>query len=354
MIPLTSGQVQTALDRLLESCLRLIFEHSNLLTQWMPALLSFACTNKRRKIDRLGAHRIEQYATEYLIHEPSLQRFLDCGFNRYIIYRLIKRFLESVETSDPVAANIKDLLAAYDEVRSQLLESYKPLCYKTALQQRTPGIKISVEDMVQNMQQAVLYAIDRFDCQKGALTSFILGWMRHFSQSPEFSHTEGLAFNTTHFTRRQIARQKSGVRNIGRPLSNSVLNQLEPQQSAEAALLKDDSQQKLIQMLQRIDPHGILRLLHGVEETWTPLHQQQLEAAGRAPKSIPRVSQEFHKQPADSTPENKDVRTRRPSKTVQPERSRSRSNGKRVGKSSRLESNGKKVGYSPLFANRPK
>lgn len=316
MIPLTSGQVQDGLDNLLNFAISLVIENSTIVQNSMPALVSFAAIHKRRKIDRLGSHLILKHGTGFIVNGPTVKRYLACKFNRQITYQLVKQYLNATDkyipipgpnlkpeqeikktkssklkfnelsaTKDfdnvalyinPVRANVEDALNAYDTFRSELLASYTPLCCKEALLLRNKSsLPVSVDDLKQNLQQAVLYALDRFDSEKGALTSFIQQWMRHFFQSPEFGHSVGLAFNTSHFARRQIARKISGVQNIGYNLTPKALGSFQPIDSAEDELLKAQEKKLLVIMLQKIDPLGLLRTLHQVEEQWTPAHQEQ-------------------------------------------------------------------------------
>jgi hypothetical protein len=290
MVPLTSGQIQQTLDKLLNFAISLVIQNSKIVHNSMPALVSFAAVNKRRKIDRLGSNLVIHHGTAFLVNDPTPERYIACKFNRHITYMLIKQYLISTDQTAVdatrkkapefllIRVNVADALKAYDEFRAELLNGYTPLCFKEALLLNSKSsLPINIDDLVQNLKQAVLYALDRFDSEKGALTSFIQQWMRHFFQSPEFGHSVGLAFNTSHFARRQIARKTSAIQNVGYSLTPKILGTFQPLDSAEDTLVRQQDQKLLVMMLQKIDPLGLLRTLHQVEEQWTSAHQQQKE-----------------------------------------------------------------------------
>lgn len=251
--------------------------HTNVLQPHLSALLSWTIANNRRKI--ASAPKASQISClmNLLACKPEdrIVFYRDLKPDRYVTVELLERFLAAASEPSPdvpehrrtaLIDNARDAVEATRAFRNAVVRKYLSLCRQEVSKHRqNAAIPISQSDAEQNMVQAIIIALDKFDSEKGALTSYIKHWLKFLMQSPGFVHEVGLAYDIPHSYRKQVS--GAGNSNTGRKLTDKNLTFHLEQQQASSVAEESDAEIEMVRCLvQKADKTGILRLTTGISE----------------------------------------------------------------------------------------
>lgn len=305
-INLTGYQIVRILDGLLLLGVESMFKTTRFVELHIPSLLSWSVRNKRRKISS-AAKEVQVSALMNILvsNDPDekLKAYRSFRADRYITTGIMELFLkacegyrEAVQTGDTEKAESIErqmgchqcdalygavntvesaLKMAYD-FRNMIVNKYTGLCRQYASKVKAKAvIGVDERDLAQNLANAVIIAINKYDYRKGALTSYLVPWFRYLSQSPKFSHEMGLAYDIPHNYRSRI--RSDGKSNIGNALNDDTEETLESSQAAVTTSLENEQEEKrLLRILQIADPRGLVRLPLNIDEYVSEKHLRQM------------------------------------------------------------------------------
>lgn len=303
---LTGRQRMQILDGLTYLGIEAVFQTTTFIEPYLIGLLSWSIRNRRRKISNAPRELQASLLSNVLFsNDPGLKLrcFMAYKPDRYILVGLLRRFLEATEGYENedrrgqrrieravrskdsprlygAIRTVRDSLQMAMNFRNSIVEEYYLLCRQEANRLRTKSaIKVSEEDLTHNLVNGVILAIDKYDHDNGALTSYIRPWMRYLSQSPKFGHEQGLAYDIPHNHRMRIVQE--GRSNVGATIDEALENTLGHGNPTQDSLEHDEQANRLLRLLQLADPKGLMRLQMGVEEYLSERHKRlMLRQAG--------------------------------------------------------------------------
>jgi len=210
----TSAQYSEVLDRLLYESIDPIIRSSNYVDQWIAAILSWYACDARRKISNVGRNKLltlmmlfitsKDPETKILIlRSMRLERNLLSGIvtnwrtftsdYRRLSDSLfddkskkVALYLKQVEVSVLATGSIYGVISTvdfwfnhYTHFKDQLLEKYTRLALiKSKEFYVQTGHVLDLDDIIQIFMVSTSKAIDKYDVQKGSLTSYIQTWFK--------------------------------------------------------------------------------------------------------------------------------------------------------------------------------
>lgn len=307
---MTGEQIANTLDTILYSGVEALIYGTTFVDQHVMSITNWVCRNNRRRISS-HKHKGRQYTclTNFLHATSSkekLRYFTALRPDRYVCFGLLHKFLVAVgdyqtwydqeyrmkesntielqlgSTKDKlwsVIETVRDCLEQALNFRNYIVRKYIRLCKQEAAKlKRNSLIPISEKDLSQNLTQAVIISLDKYDWKKGALTTYIRPWLKYLSQSPEFGHEVGLAYDIPHNHKQNIS--SSGYNNIGLSAevlaANSDLERSELEDSVLSSLTDYEDELLIRKLLQRADPQGLIRLVLGLTENINSGHKRQM------------------------------------------------------------------------------
>lgn len=197
----------------------------------------------------------------------GIERYFGCQqFNLWHVYRHVKAYSD-----------------VFFEFRGAVVEQFMYLARKSAgyyYQNRTRDI--SFDDLLQNVLASIAKALDRYDAQKGALTSYINFWL--INAQAQDKHAEGLAYDVPNSTKVNQASGKNTNVNFAVSLTKPMGEELTledtlvsqeptPEQHYEQA----EQENLLLILIKCADVGGIFRLTNGLKEVFLPNELKQMQ-----------------------------------------------------------------------------
>lgn len=210
----TSAQYSEVLDRLLYESIDPIIRSSNYVDQWIAAILSWYACDARRKISNVGRNklltlmmvfitskdpetkililrimRLERnllsgIVTNWRTFTSDYRRLSDSLFDDKS--KKVALYLKQVEVSVLATGSIYGVISTvdfwfnhYTHFKDQLLEKYTRLALiKSKEFYVQTGHVLDLDDIIQIFMVSTSKAIDKYDVQKGSLTSYIQTWFK--------------------------------------------------------------------------------------------------------------------------------------------------------------------------------
>lgn len=299
---LTGGQIQRILDYLLLSALNPLVTKSSVVDNILPKILTNILMDKRRKISALpfdtAVSRLSM-AINSLGSDRKKAFLIISGLKieRNVWNDLIMRFLEGRKKyqslfSDPSSENQKEIarleqyygstgnlfsvfnhvdsfFSHYSKFRSMIISQYINKSHKYAHKFDDGDSTISHQDLTQSLLISVSKGIDKYDCESGALSSYLGYWMLNTSASMSSSFTNTtLAFDIPTSYRQRIARKETIDINYANCLS--TLDTEVPANSSSRSLeerhMDNDSMARMLELIKKADTDGVYRLSNGISE----------------------------------------------------------------------------------------
>lgn len=318
---LTGGQIQNILDELIYCSLAPLIRTSKAFDLQVVYLLGMTAKNRKRKLSALDRTVFISTLCHCLITndaEKKISLLSEAKIERSFVYNFVVKFLESTNdyielyraqmlatTSQKlvinqklraiesnVGADLKTLYTSINEARSYLelayefrnniVKNYLRHAYKQARafcanKQNTTDFNC----VYQNFLTSIIKAVDKYDCSKGALTSYINFWILNAqtTNNSEHGHEYGIAFAIPQLQRKAMAMDKN---HAGSNFSVSIDAKITTVEGMSTALkdnivgcrgLDDDMEQRqeentVQHLIKAIDKKGLARLYLGIDETY--------------------------------------------------------------------------------------
>lgn len=317
---LTSGQIQTVMDRLLYKALEPVILYTNLFDSQLIYLLALVTRNKKRKVSSLNRNVVLEILVKALACDnptDKLELIRKLRLERSFIHVFLKRFVDSktnflglyqaymvnpserkrmsakmqpyINSSGCISkqdyylaivltsSNLELFYTYFDSV----VAKYYKLCYSKArsLQEMNPNNNYDYFDIVQNLRRKTVIALNKYDASSGALTAYIKWWMYNSVTSSSSEHEYGLAYTIPQNHKNKMS-GANGAMNFSVSMDTSVhdedgdecslhniLNAETPELDDEAA--SEHLLDKLYLIVKAADPLGIARLSMDIPEVFT-------------------------------------------------------------------------------------
>lgn len=328
---MTSGQIETVMDTLLNECLTEVVEATDVFDVQLAYLLSLVTSNKKRKPynaesrDRAITLLIKAMGSP---REKKMEFIRELKIERSFVYIFLSRIVEQfhakycllyrkfVATKDHrVQAqcakqldvyvqlfgaesrsalfvclnNVAELLPVFLEYFHSVVNDFYRLCVQQAnfYVETNRGLHYDTKDAQQNFLRNVIIAINKYDSSRGALVSYVKWWILNAQTCNSAEHEYGIAYTIPQTQRKKLAsKQDQSFVNF----SVSLEAQSDPD-AAETPLhdrVSDDIDladevdgqrraEKLGLLIKRIDPVGIARLTMDVKEYFTAEEKRQMQ-----------------------------------------------------------------------------
>lgn len=130
------------------------------------------------------------------------------------ILAIENNFKVSRNKISPIYAWTSNYSSAYFRYKRYILEKYYRFSYKEAVNSsKNTELLIDTDELFDNLLLAADRAIDRYNPEKGTLTSYIQQWFMNAKTNPDFNHQYGSSYSMSNSTRKNVSKQyNSGLR----------------------------------------------------------------------------------------------------------------------------------------------
>lgn len=318
MIPedknLTGEQIQNILDVFLYKALEPIILNSSAFTTQVVYVLTLISTNRKRKPSSLPRERTVDLLCHYLAASSPAERYRairDCRLERSFLHVFIKRYLSDVtdyvrrynaccltrdrnelqylnETAKrkgcshrknlyAIVQNSQAYLKLFYEYRSLVLNKYVKKASSHAKRFTTSnGSHIDFNDARQGILKSIIVALDKYDSDKGALTTYINWWVLN-AQTCKTDHEYGIAYVVPQAQKKKIAEQTSTQLNhsvsldamLGDESDRSLHSMLGDNPNHDEDMEREADDLIVRQLVKAADLRGIVRLILDIDEVFT-------------------------------------------------------------------------------------
>lgn len=321
---LTGGQIQEVMDRLLYDALAPVIRYTNVFDTQLVYLLATVTKNKKRKVCAVSRPETIDFLCKALatsdpeekmmyIKKLKIERsFIHVFLKRFVqaykgpIFSLYYQYMSDTKNRQTYAKRMKPYLASvgcsgrseifiaitscessltrfyhyFDRVISQ----YYKLCYLKAkgLVDTNPNNNYDFHDLVQNLRQRTITALNKYDASNGALTSYIKWWLFNSLTCGSGQHEYGLAYTVPQNVKRKLMQSDGSGVNFSVSM-DSLLSESDDNESSnlhnmiagETPDLDDEiasisELNRMYKFAKNADPHGIARLSLELPEVFSP------------------------------------------------------------------------------------
>lgn len=221
--------------------------------------------NQKRRISSVNNKDLLKILFHSVLSDD--ETFKDCLYMSKVERNLfIPFFMKAAEKRKPVdpsaQRHLTILMRLLDRFRSLIVERFEPLVDKQTSAhvwgRKQHGINVDGEDARQNHRLAVIRSTDKFNPEKGTLTSYVGLWMKNAPHS-SFSLATGESFKLTRSARSKIHNGKSDLNNHSVPIDDAVNSIASPSQEWEQQ--ENDIQEKksrLVELVSALEQSGRL------------------------------------------------------------------------------------------------
>lgn len=302
---LTSVEYLTTLDSLLECALAPLIINTRFLDTFLLKILAWQSGNPKRKTTSIARADLPSYITLFLItsdSEEKLSIVRKIGFNRGILFELIRRWYEIMAEYEAISsdlslnrieiltkrskllekANVNEDGYAYGayqqskywydkarEFKAAILEKYTRLCLNTAQTDYVKlGCQVDLNDIIQIYLLTADKAIDKCDATKGVLTTHIQNWLKSAKNIVVEKYIMPEAGKQSSDTDEDITLDE---------IVNNRTNNYDNVSPIEDEIEKTARITRVQQLAKFFDPSGYARLVLGIKEHVTPGMLQQVQ-----------------------------------------------------------------------------
>lgn len=331
---LTGEQIQHVLDLFLYKALEPIVLYSDAFDAQVSYVLYLVSSNRKRKPSSIPRESLISLLCSFMAENDRRRKFeilREAKLERSFLHIFAKRYLERFNPvrkeyakfvkakpknrllhknnldSEAVRAecysredlfciiNISnDYLAKFYEYRSLVLDHYIKLASRHAHQYiKSNGSNFEVNEVKQIILRSILLAIDKYDSNKGAFTSYINWWILNAQTSGISEHEYGIAYTIPQSHRKRLAEKTSQYKNYSISLDDagteedpkSLHNVIPNSQNLEDELESEETEKIVQQIVKSVDTRGCARLILDIGEHFTKeeldiMRQQTLEEVG--------------------------------------------------------------------------
>lgn len=330
---LTGGQIEEILDTLLFAVLKPMVYRSSIFDSQIIYALSFISKNRKRKISTSSSREdsvnylskalfTESLDEKFeLVKKAKLERsmiyvfainilkhyreqfnvwyngFLDLKAKDRNIYKIrlnvILKALGCNKRSDVFVMfnEMHEALQHYTDYVSSVVNQYVKLCSQQAkfFVNTNPNNQYDFFCVRQNFLRSVLTALNKYNSQQGALTSYIKFWILNAHTCSTSDHEYGIAFRVPPQLKKKMAVDKDTTYDINFSVSLdstvtdddgeevSLYNKIESNRTVDEDLEHHKYTKMLGLLAKNADPLGIGRLTLNIDEVFSTAEIQQMK-----------------------------------------------------------------------------
>lgn len=332
---LAGGQLQELMDTLLYTALTPVVENTDLFNPQLAYVLSLLVTNKKRRPCAADPEEAVHYLVQAL-HAPRDQRMefiKKLRMERNFIYGFLRNFLAEYERSvvDSYTNMLKTVgtpkfdthqtfldnmvegsgassrtslyhtvirvayvLPEFFAVFDAAVNNFVGFCSKQAQAYvaKNPNHHYDVLDVTQNFVRAVIVALNKYDCSRGAQAGYVKWWIMHAQTCGSSEHEYGLAYTIPQSQKKRLAVEgaSAGATNFSVSLDqqqdeegSSMHDRLAgPSEDLEHEINRSRQVVRVAEVAKRVDPYGLSRLQFDMDEVFFPeeiqLMRQHMES----------------------------------------------------------------------------
>jgi hypothetical protein len=331
---LTGGQIEQILNTLLYTVLQPIILRSNIFDSQIVYALSFISKNKKRKISIANSREdsIDFLAKALLTEDPyeKLELVKKAKLERSMIYVFAKNILDyhydqffkwyekflDVDAVDRQSCKRRidvirstlqcdrrsdlyvmlneahDALEHYTAYVSDVVNQYVRLCSQQAkfFVKTNPNNQYDFFCVRQNFLRSVLVALNKYNSQQGALTSYIKFWILNAQTCSTSDHEYGIAFRVPPQLKKKMATDKESPFDINFSVSLdatvtdeegeevTLYNKIESSETVDDQLEHHKFATMISLLAKNVDPLGIGRLTLNIDEQFTASDLGRMES----------------------------------------------------------------------------
>ena len=316
-VNLTGQQIATLFDSISNQILYSFNLFTSILDINLVQVLSWVSNNRRKKISSISRDKQLQYLYYYLSISDVEKKYCvlkKLKLDKFYIRKLTNNFIEAsgnylelypkyiqgtasieeiLKMSEiesrcfcsrlylyPLLLNLTEYLKVYKDITDVIISKYYKFLW-TLVKRRVYSTSrhFDEDELYQNYISAALKALDRYDPNKGALTSYIQLWIKNNQQSAEENPEYGIAYELPQLQiQKQVRTDELNPSTIYEDnFSVSLDTLLAEGELSENTLGIDaynpdnikeekDKVQLLIYLAKCADPVGVARLSLGIEE----------------------------------------------------------------------------------------
>lgn len=325
MSNLTGGQIQEVMDGLLYSALEPIVQHTDAFNLQLAYMVHLVISNKKRRpysCQKQDALSNLVWALHAQNRETKFACIKALKLERNFVYMFVQKFqkafyvpymqhykamfegdklakvkLTNMSTSLG-ASSRSDLYQAVTISRRYLPEfmSYFDSVVQDFLRYCTQQAKISLnssngrnydfKDLKQNFLRNVIIAVNKYDCSRGALATYVQWWIMNARTSGASEHEYSIAYIVPQTKRRDIADGHSAEVNFSISLDRQSNEDDEENLHDKLGLTEeldrevDNSRQaqRISLLAKSVDPYGLARLVMDLPEVFSGNEIRQMKS----------------------------------------------------------------------------
>lgn len=239
---LTGAQITEVLNTLLYSALQPIFLSTNLGRICCAEVLTKAHDDHRRKFSILNKNEFIDILFNCMLHKPkdSWEYFKSLKLERSVSFKILLLFLDILKDYENkeleycinrvslhdyekqlgcsykllgcILNNAKFYLEQYLSFKNLLMQKYYLLAYKEACKKiKSSTTYIDKNDLWKTLIIAMSSAIDKYNEERGALTSFINWSFKGYMSNPENGYEYGQAYTIPYYHKLKLAKNNVPV-----------------------------------------------------------------------------------------------------------------------------------------------
>lgn len=328
---MTGEQIQEILDTLIYESLAPIIRTSDAFDVQIVYLLGLTAKNRKRKLSALPHVEFINRMCRCLLtddREKKIQILRSSKIERGFVYNFVVKFLKETEDYIPlyqkylfakgvekmtldmrlavIEANVNSdrnklfsvINVAHDymelayKFKNSVVSNYIKHAYKQAKSFcAMKGANFDFEDVYQNFLTAVTKAVDKYDCSKGALTSYINWWVlnaQNGGSSSDHGHEYGIAYSIPALHRKQMTGAAAGTEvNFGVSLDQALANEsgeagselieyIVGDEGIDVGLEHEQELNTVRYLAKRADINGIARLYLDIDEVFSKREMRKM------------------------------------------------------------------------------
>lgn len=328
---LTGDQIQDVMDTLLYKALEPIVLYTDIFDNQLAHLLETITRNKKRKLTLLSREVATDVIVKVLISTDKIEKFRlirTLGLERSYVHIFIKKFIDlksqaffdayfAFTTSssdkreryrlylDQCVADIgtssrselficlsrsKECLELYYKFVASIVREYDKLCVTSAKKHCdiNSNNHFDFNDVKQGLMHNVVLAINKYNAEKGALTSHIKWWLFNAQTCNTGDHEYNIAFTVPQGQKKKMATGGSdGQLNFSVSLDELIENEESEGNSLHSLLCSDFNIEKHVENSKSVDhikrlskfadPEGLARLSLDIGEFFSPKEKRKMQ-----------------------------------------------------------------------------
>lgn len=340
---LTGEQIQIILDLFLYKALEPVVVHSTVFDTQVSYLLNLTTGNRKRKISSIERETVIELLASYLVATDRREKFeivRSARIERSFIHTFLSRFQShnrefmslyreymvnaksrevlreqldymarqagcaSREDLYRIMSLVDGYLRNFYNYRTTVVDHYVKMASKQAASyiESNPSMNYDFMDVRQNILKSVLIAIDKYDSDRGPLTSYINWWVLNALTCGTDEHEYGIAYTIPQTQRKKLATGSSGEVNFSVSLDGMANDDEDGERNLHSSVSseeriaenieRDETDDIIRYLIKSVDQRGTARLLLDIGEYFSAqeiekMDQQMRSEFGHLLKSNP-------------------------------------------------------------------